>query len=96
MSVSLPRKARYDRSAADRIQKVLEDANIKLAAVATDVLATSGRAMLEALIAGITDPEPLAELARMRLRAKIPELRLALQGRVTEHHRFLLRLHLGC
>jgi len=46
------------------------------------------------LIAGVTDPEQLAELARMRLRAKIPQLRLALQGRVTEHHRFLLRLHL--
>ena len=81
-------------SAANRIQKVLEDANIKLASVATDVLGTSGRAMLEALIAGVTDPEQLADLARMRLRAKIPELRLALQGRVTEHHRFLLRMHL--
>jgi transposase len=81
-------------SAANRIQKVLEDANIKLASVATDVLGTSGRAMLEALIAGVTNPEELAELARMRLRAKIPELQLALQGRVTDHHRFLLRLHL--
>jgi transposase len=81
-------------SAANRIQKVLEDANIKLASVATDVLGTSGRAMLEALIAGVTDPEQLADLARMRLRAKIPELRLALHGRVTEHHRFLLRMHL--
>jgi transposase len=81
-------------SAANRIQKVLEDANIKLAGVATDVLGTSGRAMLEALIAGVTDPKQLADLARMRLRAKIPELRLALQGRVTEHHRFLLRMHL--
>ena len=81
-------------SAANRIQKVLEDANIKLAGVATDVLGTSGRAMLEALIAGVSDPEQLADLARMRLRAKIPELRLALQGRVTEHHRFLLRMHL--
>ena len=81
-------------SSANRIQKVLEDANIKLASVATDVLGTSGRAMLEALIAGVTDPEQLAELARMRLRAKIPELRLALRGRVTQHHRFLLRLHL--
>ncbi len=81
-------------SAANRIQKVLEDANIKLASVATDVLGASGRAMLEALIAGVTDPEELADLARMRLRAKLPELRLALQGRVTEHHRFLLRMHL--
>jgi len=81
-------------SAANRIQKVLEDANIKLAAVATDVLGMSGRDMLEALIAGETDPEKLADLARQRLREKIPALQLALQGRVTEHHRFLLRLHL--
>jgi transposase len=81
-------------SSANRIQKVLEDANIKLAGVATDVLGTSGRAMLEALIAGATDPEQLADLARMRLRAKIPQLRLALAGRVTEHHRFMLRMHL--
>jgi transposase len=77
-----------------RIQKVLEDANIKLASVATDVLGVSGRAMLRALIAGVTDPEKLAELARRQLRAKIPRLRQALLGRVTEHHRFLLQLHL--
>jgi transposase len=81
-------------SAANRIQKVLEDANIKLACVATDVMGVSGRAMLEALIDGVSDPKELADLARMRLRAKIPELQLALQGRVTDHHRFLLRLHL--
>ena len=81
-------------AAANRIQKVLEDANIKLAGVATDVLGASGRDMLEALIAGQTDPAALAELARKRLRAKLPELRQALRGRVTEHHRFLLRLHL--
>ncbi len=81
-------------AAANRIQKVLEDANIKLASVATDVLGASGRAMLEELIAGVTDPRRLADLARLRLRAKIPELELALQGRVTPHHRFLLRLHL--
>jgi transposase len=81
-------------SAANRIQKVLEDANIKLAGVATDVLGVSGRDMLEALIAGESDPEKLADLARKRLREKIPQLRLALQGRVTAHHRFLLRLHL--
>ncbi len=81
-------------SAANRIQKVLEDANIKLAGVATDVLGVSGRDMLEALIAGESDPEKLADLARKRLREKIPALRLALQGRVTAHHRFLLRLHL--
>jgi transposase len=81
-------------AAANRIQKVLEDANIKLASVATDVLGASGRDMLEALIAGETDPAKLAELARKRLREKIPALRLALAGRVTEHHRFLLRMHL--
>jgi transposase len=81
-------------AAANRIQKVLEDANIKLAGVATDVLGVSGRDMLDALIAGETDPEKLADLARKRLRAKIPELRRALRGRVTDHHRFLLRMHL--
>jgi transposase len=81
-------------AAANRIQKVLEDANIKLAGVATDVLGASGLDMLEALIAGETDPKELADLARKRLRAKIPALRLALQGRVTDHHRFLLRMHL--
>ena len=80
--------------AANRIQKVLEDANIKLAGVATDVLGVSGRDMLGALIAGETDPVKLADLARGRLREKVPALRLALQGRVTEHHRFLLRMHL--
>lgn len=77
---------------ANRIQNVLEDATIKLASVASDVLGASGRAMLEALIAGQEDPEQLADLARRRLRAKIPELRQALRGRVTDRHRFLLRL----
>ncbi len=79
-------------SVANRIQKVLEDANIKLGSVATDVLGVSGRDMLRALVAGETDPVKLAELARRKLRAKIPALRLALQGRVTDHHRFLLGL----
>jgi transposase len=81
-------------AAANRIQKVLEDANIKLASVATDVLGVSGRAMLAELVQGQDDPEALAEQARGRLRAKIPRLREALRGRVTGHHRFLLRLHL--
>jgi transposase len=81
-------------AAANRIQKVLEDANVKLASVATDVLGVSGRAMLEALIAGETDPAKLADLARKRLRAKMSALQQALQGRVTDHHRFLLRMHL--
>jgi transposase len=79
-------------SVANRIQKVLEDANIKLGSVATDVLGVSGRDMLRALVAGEDDPHKLAELARRKLRAKIPALRLALRGRVTEHHRFLLGL----
>ena len=74
-----------------RIQKVLEDANIKLASVATDVLGASGRAMLAALIGGQEDPAELADLARGRLRGKAPELRLALRGLVTDHHRFQLR-----
>src|SRR5262249_23323025 len=84
-----------ERSAAvHRLQKVLEDANIKLASVATDGLGASGRDLREALIAGETDPAKLADLARQRLREKIPALPQALQGRVTEHHRFLLRMHL--
>jgi transposase len=86
--------AKEKATTANRIQKVLEDANIKLASVATDILGESSRAMLRALIAGATDPEQLADLARRRLRAKIPQLQLALQGRVTDHHRFLLQLHL--
>jgi transposase len=76
---------------ANRVQKVLEDANIKLASVASDPLGVSGRAMIRAMIAGRDDPGELAELARKRLRGKIPELRQALHGRVTDHHRFLLR-----
>jgi len=79
-------------TAANRIQKVLEDANIKLASVATDVLGVSGRDMLEAIIAGEDDAEKLADLARKRLRNKIPALQTALRGRVTKHHRFQLRL----
>lgn len=79
-------------SVANRIQKVLEDANIKLGSVATDVLGVSGRDMLRALVAGQTNANRLAELARGKLRAKMAALRLALQGRVTEHHRFLLGL----
>jgi transposase len=70
---------------ADRIHKVLEDANIKLGAVASDILGKSGRAMRHALIRGELAPEKLAELAEGRLRAKIPELKLALEGYFTEH-----------
>jgi transposase len=78
-----------------RIQKTLEDANIKLASVLTDVLGVSGRAMLEALIAGETDLEVLASLRRGRVKASPEELTQALRGSVREHHRFLFRLHLG-
>ncbi len=77
---------------ANRIPKVLEDATMKRAAVATDVLGVSGRAMVRALIAGQEDPEDLADLARQRLRRKMPALQAARRGQVTEHHRFLLRL----
>src|SRR4051794_15272485 len=83
---------------ANRIQKILEDANIKLGSVASNVLGVSGRGMIEALIRGEGDPEKLAERALGRLREKIPRLRLALHGSVTEHHRFVLRTlmdHLG-
>lgn len=76
---------------ANRIQKVLEDANIKLASVATDAWGASGRAMQKALIQGEQDVEKLAEMSRGLLRRKIPQLRLALEGRVTAHHRFLLQ-----
>ena len=75
---------------ANRVQKVLEECNIKLASVASDVLGASGRAMIAALVAGRDDPVELAGLARGRLREKRDRLRLALQGRVEEHHRFEL------
>ncbi|WP_327248913.1 IS110 family transposase [Streptomyces sp. NBC_01320] len=77
-----------------RVEKMLEDSGIKLAAVAADIMGVSGRAMLEALIAGERDPQVLAELARRKLRIKIPELTEALTGRFREHHGFLARLHL--
>ena len=78
-----------------RIQKTLEDANIKLDSVITDVVGLSGRRMIEALIAGQTDPEALATLAHGRIRASKEELEASLRGRVTAHHRFMLRLHLN-
>ena len=74
----------------NRVQKVLEDANLKLAAVASDVMGVSGRAMLAALLDGQGDPEKLADLARGRLREKRPDLIKALTGRVKAHHRFIL------
>jgi transposase len=80
---------------ANRIHKVLEDANIKLSAVASDILGKSGRAMLWALIHGERDSEKLARLALGRLRAKTPELKLALEGHFSDHHRFLVKHLLG-
>jgi transposase len=74
----------------NRLCKVLEDAGIKLTSVATDVLGVSGRAMVEALVAGTTDATVLAELARGKLRAKLPALRRALEGRFRRHHAFLV------
>src|SRR5215213_979112 len=78
-----------------RLQKTLEDANLKLASVLTDITGLSGRAILEALVAGETDPERLPAPVHRRVRAEPARLRAALSGRVTDRHRFLLRLHLG-
>ncbi len=75
---------------ANRLHKVLEDAGVKLSCVATDVLGASGRAMLEALISGTRDPEVLAELARGKLRKKIPQLKQALAGRFSAHHALMV------
>jgi transposase len=77
-----------------RIQKVLEDANIKVGSVLSDVLGKSGRAMLAALIAGEQDPDKLADLAQGTARNKLATLREALRGQVTAHHRTMLQLHL--
>jgi transposase len=79
---------------AQRLEKLLEDAGIKLSAVASDILGVSGRAMLEALISGDRDPARMADLARRRMRSKIPALTEALAGRFTSHHAFLARVHL--
>ncbi|CAB3395982.1 IS110 family transposase [Kyrpidia spormannii] len=76
---------------ANRIQKVLEGANIKLSSVATDILGKSGREILKALIEGQTDPEALADMAKGRMKAKREELRRAVQGMIGDHQRLLLR-----
>jgi len=78
-----------------RIQKTLEDANIKLTGVVSDILGKSGRAVLDALVAGETDPEKLVERTGGRLKAPRDSLVEALRGSVREHHRFLIKLHLG-
>jgi transposase len=77
-----------------RIQKVLEDANLKIDSYISDLLGKSGRAILNALVEGYTSPDVLVSLASARLKASRAELREALRGRVTKHHRFLLKLHL--
>lgn len=79
----------------NRLRKVLEDANVKLDSVASDTLGVSGRMMIQALINGSADPVELAALARGRLRAKLPQLELALEGQVRAHHRFLLKQWMG-
>jgi transposase len=76
---------------SNRIEKVLEDANIKLASVASHVLGQSGRSMLKAMVDGIAEPEKLAGMARAKLRNKIPQLRLAFEGRFEERHRFQMK-----
>lgn len=88
---------RYRRAVTDervretqRLHKVLEDAGIKLSSVASQVLSVSGRAMMDAMIDGVTDPEQLAQLAKGRLRDKIPQLREALTGRFRPHHALMV------
>jgi transposase len=89
------RKLVESRSAErNRLLKLLESANIKLASVASDVFGVSGLLMLQALVEGQATPHEMAELAKRQMRKKIPELELALEGRVEEHHRFLLRVQL--
>lgn len=78
----------------NRVHKVLEDANIKLSSVASDIMGVSGRDMLAAIIAGKDDPAALAQLAKARMRNKIDELERALQGQIKDSHRLLLTLHL--
>jgi transposase len=81
----------YERNRSlNRLQKLLEDAGVKLSCVATDVMGVSGRQMLRALIEGQADAEALAELAKGKLRKKLPALRKALEGRFSAHHAFLL------
>jgi len=78
----------------NRLQKLLETANIKLSSVASDVFGVSGLLMLKALAKGEATPQAMAELAKRKLRSKIPQLELALEGRMEEHHRFLLQMQL--
>ena len=86
---------REARRPVQRIQKTLEEANIKLASVISDILGASGRRMIEAMIAGVSDADQLAGLASRGIKASHQQLRDALHGRLRAHHRFLLKLHLG-
>src|SRR5712672_2784032 len=78
-----------------RLQKTLEEANIKLDTVISDIMGLSGRKMIEAMIEGVRKPSRLAALADRRLKASPKQLYDALHGRLTDHHRFMLKLHLG-
>jgi transposase len=78
-----------------RIEKVLEDANLKLSVVLSDIVGKSGRAVLDAIVAGQTDPERLLACVSLRVKAPRAEVLEALRGRISAHHRFMLKLHLG-
>lgn len=78
-----------------RLQKVLEDANIKLASVISDITGWTGRRILDAIVDGVTDADALAQLADRRIHATVEELAAALRGTTTDHHRFMIRFHLG-
>jgi len=86
---------REQTSHIQRVQKTLEEANIKLDSVISDILGASGRRIIAAMIAGVTDPLRLAELADRRIKASPKALSDALHGRLTDHHRFMLKLYLG-
>ena len=85
---------REKASHVQRLQKTLEEANIKIESVLSDVMGHSGRAIIQALIHGETDPAKLAALAHWKVRASAATLREALRGRIKRHHRFLLQLHM--
>ena len=85
---------REQTSHVQRVQKVLEDANIKLSSVISNVMGTSGRTILDALVAGETNPNELLKLSGPRLKSDRQKIRESLRGMVTDHHRFLLKLHL--
>ncbi len=85
---------REQTSHVQRIQKTLEDANLKLGSVLSQVMGVSGRAILQSLVNGQSDPDMLLTLVQRGVKATPEKLRAALMGRITERHRFLLRLHL--